>query len=233
MSAAREIAAGLIEADEKLTQDELFELFGGTIPMSAVNFLLFGPTSEGLTMPEVRKRIREMAAEHRAKSASNPQIEAEARRLEEALYVLVNNERIRNKGQSLHDWIADRLKDAKWQAIIAALSPQPASENDAALQEKLLAKGPKRKYTNHEPYLGLHNPDGSEAAARIAILKVEINELQIACVDKYNKWAAVTAENARLREALTEIGREQSAKTAHAAADRFQAIARAALGDGK
>ena len=42
---------------------------------------------------------------------------------------------------------------------------------------------------------------------------------------------AMRARAAKLEEALREIGREQSAKTATVAADKFQSIARAALKD--
>ena len=42
---------------------------------------------------------------------------------------------------------------------------------------------------------------------------------------------ALRARVAKLEAALKEIGREQSAKTATVAADKFQSIARAALAD--
>ena len=43
--------------------------------------------------------------------------------------------------------------------------------------------------------------------------------------------AALEARVVKLEAALREIGREQSAKTATVAADKFQSIARAALAD--
>lgn len=66
----------------------------------------------------------------------------------------------------------------------------------------------------------------------------EINRAEhAAAIAEFNEKAALRyiavleARVAKLEAALKEIGREQSAKTATVAADKFQSIARAALKD--
>jgi hypothetical protein len=59
----------------------------------------------------------------------------------------------------------------------------------------------------------------------------------VAAIAEFNEKAALRriavldARVAKLEAALREIGREQSAKTATVAADKFQSIARAALSE--
>lgn len=62
----------------KITQAELIDLFGETIPMEVVN-LIFGPSSEKMTIGEVRAEIRKIYA------ATISQLQAEIARYREAL----------------------------------------------------------------------------------------------------------------------------------------------------
>lgn len=55
-----------MNADEKITQDELVRMFGTTMPIEAVN-LVFGKDTGNRTLLEVRAELRRLAAERDAR----------------------------------------------------------------------------------------------------------------------------------------------------------------------
>jgi len=109
--------------EAKITQAELSEMFGATLPVEAWNLLFFD--KHGKTLPEVRAVLREIAAKHVASKPIPTDIRKLANRLAELIIV--------NSGGMPDDLNKAATSEVIAKAILAEREAQ--RERDAQIAE--------------------------------------------------------------------------------------------------